>query len=1399
MTDKARRQNRRDAKLSLAFLSSAPVRAQLHQSTAFAPIQSQSPAAPKWKQLHAPLSPILAGLLAACTIDRTGLPTVTVVAADTEEPAGDSENEGGDGGGAGGSEDEGGGAGGSDDESLADFQVYALDGAIEGAKIYIDINSDGLIDAGDTRIAGTTGADGKILVGGTHKGKDLIVDLGDAFDIATQETFASGATLRHQLPAESNGATLIVSPISTLITQLMEADAQLTQSGAIEMIFGTGTAVTAAHLNDVDNFTTPATAPEGLADTDPLAIQEAVSTKAVIAQKLIEQERTDNDAADSAVTIMSQIGTDGLQASDLDSDAAATAAIANSRSLAGGTPVANPDITRGTNTQASVLEDNHLIIDIEDWGFRDPAGNTGGASSSLASVTITGWSNGTDANANLGRLFTATEFAKLTDAYAETVATEAPMNSPILYADLANLVFVPNQNKNGDVTLSYTLNDGEASSVSAQLSFSVTPVADSITGLSLTQNREVNQDEVVTINPDNGDASDAITYAFAAGAGDTHNHLFDISSAGEVAFKADVSNYHYADFYSLRVTASNAEAASELTQTLAFEDVSTTTLSSDATSGQLALSAFVDAEGQGLLAENANFGYLGQLNHTHALTSAASDNDNDEFFIVSLSSDLAINNTPVTSSGLSQGSNGDQFITLNVSNNNAIVLKTNLASSDVVVGRLNAQADGVVGTVFDGVELSVTGTTLSAEITDTIAAGNHLVYVGADSGDFEASGVTAKTLHFELPNQTPGVDTTLTFEVSATAAENANKVILINQARDALNVVDATTAYPSDYEVLGSLNSAGNGLVDEVTGLTLSGTTLSLAANSLSVITSLTATNFVSNAPLDQQNQISSGVTVSTTIGPDDGWRNSLEEDMAVMTDGDKTTSTSFGLSVHPTPNAGDIISFQFHNDYRDVKFHLFNRHTTNTDRINDTEVRFLRDGVIIETGVLQEANEINTSEIVLSTDSGNIFDQVDIFFPNAGKQNFREVEIYGTQAQTKDLLVSEAVTAIEIAAADADKTVVLNAALDTLSLVASNAVLDGSHILGTLNADGDALATAITGLNLSGNVLMLATGSTLGVISEFEFEVALSDVQDTLIVTQASDAGTAYQFDAGDSLTADTSAVRDTNGATPSSFTYQWQASTDGTTWTDITTDGTSACYSVPAESAVGTQFRVTVSFTQEGNQTLESQTAVFAKAVGGAIAVQMGTGAASDILDASSAAFSQHIQGGALADTITASAHGDAIAGGTGEDTITLGNGADRVIYRYDGGNDAADWQGMDGSDTIHNFERGVDKLVLVDINDNPITDLSTFNTQIRSDDTIFDNADDELLIALQDPDADDDYESLILTFAGGGATLTLNFVTPVDTYDSIAYLNLEDLLDGAGGDSFDGLELTTSLDIL
>ncbi len=95
-------------------------------------------------------------------------------------------------------------------------------------------------------------------------------------------------------------------------------------------------------------------------------------------------------------------------------------------------------------------------------------------------------------------------------------------------------------------------------------------------------------------------------------------------------------------------------------------------------------------------------------------------------------------------------------------------------------------------------------------------------------------------------------------------------------------------------------------------------------------------------------------------------------------------------------------------------------------------------------------------------------------------------------------------------------------------------------------------------------------------------------------------------------------------------------------------------------------------------------------------------------NVLDLSSASGPQLIQGGNKADTITASAHGDVVIGGYGSDDITLDDGADTVIYRISSNGNI--WAGIDGTDTIHNFERGVDKLVLVDVDGNPL-DLASF----------------------------------------------------------------------------------------
>ncbi len=144
-----------------------------------------------------------------------------------------------------------------------------------------------------------------------------------------------------------------------------------------------------------------------------------------------------------------------------------------------------------------------------------------------------------------------------------------------------------------------------------------------------------------------------------------------------------------------------------------------------------------------------------------------------------------------------------------------------------------------------------------------------------------------------------------------------------------------------------------------------------------------------------------------------------------------------------------------------------------------------------------------------------------------------------------------------------------------------------------------------------------------------------------------------------------------------------------------------------------------------------------------------------------------------------------------------VTSGAGADRVLYRYDSGGDGVNWVGQDGDDTIVQFERGVDKLVLIDIHDNPITDLATFDTGVRGDDTLLDSSDDEITISFLDPDSDGDNDGVLLTFAGG-SNLTINFVTALTTLESTSFSTLEDLLDGSV-DSFDGIELTTSIDII
>ena len=107
-------------------------------------------------------------------------------------------------------------------------------------------------------------------------------------------------------------------------------------------------------------------------------------------------------------------------------------------------------------------------------------------------------------------------------------------------------------------------------------------------------------------------------------------------------------------------------------------------------------------------------------------------------------------------------------------------------------------------------------------------------------------------------------------------------------------------------------------------------------------------------------------------------------------------------------------------------------------------------------------------------------------------------------------------------------------------------------------------------------------------------------------------------------------------------------------------------------------------------------------------------------DTLDQSGASGPQLIQGGLEEDVITASAHGDVIIGGIDDDTITLGDGVDTIVYRFHSDDPElatfanSNVTGVDGRDVIHNFELNKDKLIFVDLSNNPI-DFDTFFTGI------------------------------------------------------------------------------------
>ena len=199
-----------------AFCKNAVCKNALLNSTSFSPLsywrklldmaeQLSASKRPKKHKLKAEVSitPLLAALLAACS-DTTYVPIggtldgTNVTTPDTVTP------------------------------TALPFNLYVLDGAVEGALVYVDENANGQRDTGEDSI-GTTDENGRVFIDAEYAGETFFIDASGAFDLFTGARLPSD-TFYRAISDDRGGSDVVASPISTIVQALRESDETLTDT-----------------------------------------------------------------------------------------------------------------------------------------------------------------------------------------------------------------------------------------------------------------------------------------------------------------------------------------------------------------------------------------------------------------------------------------------------------------------------------------------------------------------------------------------------------------------------------------------------------------------------------------------------------------------------------------------------------------------------------------------------------------------------------------------------------------------------------------------------------------------------------------------------------------------------------------------------------------------------------------------------------------------------------------------------------------------------------------------------------------------------------------------------------------------------------------------------------------
>ncbi len=1260
-------------------------------------------------------------------------------------------------------------------ESLA-FNLYVLDGTIEGARVYVDENNNGQRDTNETLI-GTTDENGRVSIAPEYAGETFLIDASNAFDLFTGKRLPDN-TIYRAVSGNLGGVDVVASPISTLIETLKESDATLTEADILELIFNENTLIEIDDLNNPDNFILPVDEIQRPADS-PLAIAEKIAQTSIQLQALIEQEAGDLAAVLAAIGESFDV-TDDLNQTSQDT---ANARIIEARQRANGEPIANPV----TGTNAIVNDDLTLAMDV--WGFRDPVGNVDG---------------------DIPSEFTRLDIVSITDGSGmlvhvadDGIETEYGAGGKIPSEHFENLVFRPATDYLGSVQITYMVFDGEASSNEASLEITVntfivddnTPVFTSETMITVDENTDAN-----TAANTQGSA----TSIYLAEIEENSAHLsvsysllnttdFGItSSTGNVWFRAPPdyetqSSYSFTVVARVSVDGSIREANHVVAVTIA--DVNDApTLSATAT-GTIAENAPIQADTGVTLTPADDDGDTFDATDSFTVYEGASGADVSTRFGVS--DDNGIYRLVLLANS-SLDSLNESMIELRVKVNDG----SNNGGLDSDYVTINVMVTNINAPVFTSGETATANENVAANDEDTqdnaatiyialapSASGEAVIYElsGTDDGDsfrINASG----EVWFRAP---PDHENKSSYSFTVVARVSVDGVELTTAREVTLTLNDLNDAAP-EFASGDTASASATVAVNDAAGdrgaavaiykaiATPDGSLSNLVEYSLVATGDYTAFGINADGevwfrqPPDYMTNPTYSFTVQASVTADGVTQTASQVVMVSENEAPSVTLDNMDVSVSEgglVPGSTVIIhgieftakpgtnppgiKFTETNSGVDVLFFILMKSQYAEffiyDTRTDSERVYTRDSIINHFNVVEpnitryeaalvEAGtggvEISLADLITGGDGSGFFAAPlvetaadldangvlsldDDYTPVADLQFFVGNEDEAFSNITTEISVGENQT---LAGRGASNILTASSyGMFTLTRTA-DATVTWSYTLNESAANGLGVGETATD---SVFVRVLASDTTEGLSTVQKITVLINGRNDTPTADDGHGSyvitGTVTKDTPGETAKGEFIAADDLNDTLSYSVETQgaYGTLTLGTNGAwEYVLDNTDTTVDALVGGASASD-TITLRATDSDDAYVERNVTI---TINGRTDVN-GTDAGDSLGDAT-ATLSQTIQGGDLDDTLIAGSGGDILIGGYGDDTLTLGAGTDTVIYRI--ASDTATVRADDGGDTINGFAltgTDKDKLVFVDT-DTPLGSLSDLIALAKGD---------------------------------------------------------------------------------